>query len=168
MKTALFFQLLINLFLSLIILLFGILLISWPFMRAHYAQVFEMLTLYPWITPIAGLILAIIGLSLLSWTSSLLKKGHYVYAPGITKVLVDEKIFEKTLNNCWKVKFPGKNLSCHALIRRNKLHIIAEIPHLEGRRAKKDFIKELSHDLSHDLYKTLGYSGDFTLCLSSV
>ena len=166
MKTALFFQLLINLLLSLTLLVGGILLVALPLTHEYYEPLIGLISLYPWAAPLIGITLAAIGLSLFSWTSSLLRKGHYEQVPGIVKIWVEEGVFEKSLQSYWQAKFPEETLSCHAMIRKNKLHIIAEVPRLDDKKDKKELFEEVRGEIREDLYRTLGYTGDFTLALS--
>lgn len=166
MKTALFFQLLINLILSLVLLSGGVLLLALPLMQKYYEPLIDLLTLYPWMVPIAGITFAVIGLSLFSWTSSLLRRTHYERVSGISKVWIEEKVFEKLLATYWQAKFPEDTLSCHAMMRKNKLHIVAKMPHFADKCAQKELFEEIKNELRSDLHKTLGYTGDFTLSLS--
>ena len=170
MKTALFFQLLLNLFFALILLCLGLFLLLLTPFKVQLEPVLTLLVAYPsqhpWAIPFIAIAFCLFGLSLFSWTSSLLKKGHYETVTGSMKLWVEEGVFDKELRSYWEAKFLDPALSCRAFIRKNKLHIVAELPLQEDNKAKEKLLEKLREEIRSQLQKNIGYFGDFTFSLS--
>ncbi len=168
MKTALFFQLLLNLFFALLLLCFGIFfLLFLPFKHEFepaLIQVIAFVGMHAWIIPVAGCAFCLFGLSLFSWTSSLLKKGHFETVSGSMKLWVEEGVFDMELKHYWDTKFLDPSLSCRAFIRKNKLHIVATMPQQEN---GPELLAELRNEIRQMLQKNIGYIGDFTFSLAN-
>ena len=162
MKNGFFFQLLINLLFGLLLLILGIACAVAPFTSNTFFSIKEFFVTYSWSVPLIGICLALVSISMLSWTLSLLRKGHYETVTGKVCAWVEEHLFEKAIQEFWQQQFPKDTLlSCHAAIRKNKLHLILE---LQGSftEAQKQTLKQ---ELSTYLQNSFGYIDDFALSI---
>ena len=171
MKTAFFFQLVMNLFFALLLLAGGILLLIFPATKAYYDPLFDLFVTYPWSISLIGITIALVGMSLFSWTCSLLKKGHFETVYGNVKISVDEGLFDKELKAYWQVKFQSDHCHCRTYFRKNKIHIVGELPPLQDKQVQdkqenQQLLREMKQELRDILQQKFGYIGNFTLCLS--
>jgi hypothetical protein len=168
MKNAFFFQLVVNLFFSLVVFTLGLFFLSFSTLETHFEGSFEAISRflidYPWSVPLFGVTLALIGVSLFSWTLGLLTKGHFESVQGNLKLWIEEDAFEKVIHNLTLRKFPLIAPQIEAEIHKNQLHIIAKFPQTEEKN-KHEILKELKDILRQELHDVLGYNADFSLSL---
>lgn len=161
MKTTFFFQLLINLFFAIIFLFIGGCLALYPLTKSYYEPLFELITATPWLLPLVGISLIFIAYSIASWTTPLLRKGHFEMIEGKAKIWVEEGVIQKIIQEFLRNKFPKETLSCKVSFAKNRLHILTELPNGVSP-------KELENELRDALQGQLGYVGNisFSSCAS--
>jgi hypothetical protein len=167
MRSAIFFQVLLNILFALLLLAIGILLMLTPYSQAiqHFYELY--VAPYPWVVLICGFSFIIIGTVTLSWSIPLLFKGHYERVSGMLKVWVDEGVVERELAHFLQNKFNNQNLVVHAYMHRNKLYIGCELPtKAASAQVRKEMISKLKEELRSFLSSRFAYNVDFSLSFS--
>lgn len=106
--------------------------------------------------PLFGLGLAFIGLSILIYHILIVRRQVIYIRAGKNSVMVDKNIVYQYLDKYWKEQFPNHQIPFMVIIKRNAIHITANVPSLSSideNIFKERVEKELSDIFSH----LLGY-----------
>ncbi|HRD55295.1 MAG TPA: hypothetical protein PLC42_02750 [Parachlamydiaceae bacterium] len=129
----------------------------------------EKLTLFitqnPWFSYVFGIFFLTVGIAILMNVRLGAKKQYYRIKAGNRVTILDEKIFEQYLNTYWKELFPKNEVLSRASIKKNKLHITADLPHVPILE-QKELLKQIESDLNDILIKYLGYHQEYILSVS--
>jgi hypothetical protein len=162
MKTTLFFQLILNLCLALLLFVIGVACALSSYTQEFYKQLLADFAEHIWAIPLIGILLMLLAWAIVRWTFPLMRKGHFEMVVGQTRVWIEQGVFEKMLKEYLAEKFPEKVLSAQAFMRGQTLELIAEVPS----KTSDEEVERMSADLRSCLQREFGYIGSFSLSLN--
>lgn len=143
----------------------GVLCFFIPTSEQGLEKLAQFIMLNSWFSYIFGIFFLIIGLSIIINVRLGAKKQYYRIKAGNRVTVLDEKIFEQYLDTYWKELFPKNEVTSRASIKKNKLFITADLPHVPILE-QKELLKQMESDLNDVLIKYLGYHQEYILSVS--
>lgn len=93
------------------------------------------------------------------------KRQYYYIRAGKLLTIVDEVIIQQYLESYWKQVFPQHLIPTRLSLKKNKIKIMADLPHIP-RSEQKEFILKVEQDLQETFARIFGYSREFILALN--
>jgi hypothetical protein len=93
------------------------------------------------------------------------KRSYYYVRAGNRSIAIDEEIIQQYLHSYWKRLFPLEEIPTRLVLKKNKIKIIADLPHTPASE-QKHFIERIQHDLEDIFSRILGYSHEFVLAIN--
>ncbi|MBJ7449289.1 MAG: hypothetical protein JHC93_02895 [Parachlamydiales bacterium] len=118
-----------------------------------------------WILHTTGAGLCTLGMILLATLYRTGRSRYYNIRMGKRQIDVTEVVVQKIIGRYWKKRFPGQEVHTEILIKRNSIHIIAELPAFPYGE-QKNILEKIETDLEQILEDTLGYHQEFVLNVS--
>lgn len=107
----------------------------------------------------------IIGFTILINLFLSFKKRYYNIRSGIKSIDIEETILQDYLNSYWEETFPSYEIPNRLTMKRNKIHIFADLPYVP-KPQQKGILENIRNDLSELFAKVFGYRQDFYLSIS--
>lgn len=130
----------------------------WPEMRSELVQFIleenAMIVLF-------GLVFFLIGLALLLYL--FFSKRRRYYTIRLDTCSVEENVIKGYLEKYWQEAFPSESVSHYFTLKKNRLHIVADLPHSSEPEVRLETIK---NELTEIFTKLLGYPKQVTLSIS--
>jgi len=158
MKSSLFFHLLLNVLLALVLLVLGALITLSPFLHRLVEYSTNLLTKQPWLLSLCGFSIVLISLGVLFWSIPQFFSCHYEFIKGKTKISISDKLVDGIIQEFWNRKFPFSNHSVRSFVSGDVINIVCE-----GDEKEILIIKE---QLPHDFEMALGFVPDIALNIS--
>jgi hypothetical protein len=93
-------------------------------------------------------------------------KRHYYYVRvGHKSISIDQEVVQQYLDAYWKQLYPHNDIPTRLLMKKNRIKVTAELPHMPLGEQKL-FVEKIQDDLQDIFSRTLGYPHDFMLALS--
>lgn len=112
-----------------------------------------------------GFVFLFIGITILVNIILSCRKRFYHLRSGKKAVTIDESFFDQYLEEYWKGIFPHCEVSYKLIIKKNKLHIVADLPYMPLDQQKL-LLERIRHDLRDLFTQIFGYRGEFFLSAS--
>lgn len=93
------------------------------------------------------------------------RRKYYQLKMGTKAIKVDEAVISQYLAHYWKQLFPSTDTPCRLSIRKNKIHIVADLPFLPMLE-QRQLLERIKQDLEALFEKQLGYKDEFYLSAS--
>ena len=155
----------ISLVFTLLILALGVLaiLIAWaPEFSNLIIQFLEEETLLlAW----SGGTLIAIGIFLAVSLYMMNRRRYYHIRMGDLAAKVDEAVVDKYVSTYWKELFPGQEVACEVVVRKNRIEIIADLPHVPVDQ-QHDMAIRIEKDLKELFAQVLEYRNPFLFNVS--
>lgn len=114
---------------------------------------------------IFGISFILIGLGIVfNVILGLKRHAYYIKSKNLT-VRVDEGVVQDYLNTYWKQLFPHNDIANKVTIKRNKVHIVADLPYMPISEQKAT-LERIQNDLDDVFSQTLGYRNEYLLNIS--
>jgi hypothetical protein len=107
----------------------------------------------------------IVGLAVIVNIAFSAKHSYYQLRSGPQSISIDEAIIQEYLNTYWKNLFPQSTIPNRLTIKKNKIHLVANLPYIPLPEQKR-FLEKVKIDLSELFTATLGYQDTFYLSAS--
>ncbi len=142
--------------------LFGLI---WPFIPGFRSVFLSWLSSGTWTIPLLGFGLLLLGsiLIMFVWVST--RRRYYHVRMGDRTVQVDETLIEGYLQEYWERLFPGKHVANRVKIRREKIYVTCDLPHVPFEQ-QPEILRRIDSDLSEILSSILDYRKSFWLTAS--
>lgn len=111
-----------------------------------------------------GFAFLVIGLTVLINLYLSSKRRYYYVRVGRRSIAIDEEIIQQYLHSYWRQLFPEDDVPTRLTLKRNKIKVFAELPHVPVNE-QKAFIEHIKEDLQDIFVRILGYSHEFMLSL---
>lgn len=92
------------------------------------------------------------------------RRRYYEVRSGSSLVKVDETLFQSYLNTYWKQMFPKNEIPNRVTLRKNKIHITADLPYIPLAQ-QKELLEKIEGDLNDIFNRILGHRHE---CLISI
>ena len=109
-----------------------------------------------------GFVFMAIGLGIVIQIVLAAKKQYYHVRSGSNPVWVDESIIQDYLDNYWKRIFPRSSIPSKLQLKKNKIHVTADLPFIPHGE-QKELLEKIKKDIQELLSKILGYQQPFYL-----
>lgn len=166
MRPGSIFFTVVHLFLSLFMVLLGVLIIIIAFSsqwRMALIQFFQEDSIE---MVLVGSVIAFIGLFLMVALCFLYKRHMLTITMGEkVKISVDEKAIQKYIAEYWKQLFPSRDVRSTLRIHQNQIYIDVDLPTIKDADYKK-LLTEIELGLTHLLEKYFDYREEFHLTIS--
>lgn len=112
-----------------------------------------------------GFAFLIVGLAVIINIAFSTKHSYYRVRSGPQSISIDEDIIQDYLNVYWKNLFPKSTVPNRLSIKKNKIHLVADLPYIPLRE-QKPLLEKIKSELSELFSSTLGYQDTFYLSAS--
>lgn len=160
-----FFYYLASFVVALFFICIGIIFLFLPESGTMLHSLTEYLLQNSWISYLSSILFIAMGVVILINIKLSLKKQYYKIRTGGLLTCLDEHVFEQYLDTYWKELFPKNQVISRATIRKNKLHIEADLPHVPLSE-QKPLLQQIEKDLNEILMKYLGYHQEYLISIS--
>lgn len=160
-----FFYSLASFVVALFFICLGILFCFLPESGTRLYSLVQFLLENPWISYLFAALLIAMGTAILINIKLNLKKQYYRIRTGGLLTCLDSQIFEQYLDTYWKELFPKHQVASRVRLKKNKLHIIADLPPVPLVN-QKALLQQIENDLNEILMKYLGYHQEYLMSIS--
>lgn len=160
-----FFYYLASFIVAIFLLLLGVICFFLPQSSESLKTILQFMVQNSWLLYCLSLLFITMGIVVLISIKLGLKKQHYHIKAGNRITLIDEKIFEQYLDTYWKELFPKYQIPSKATIKKNKLYVSADLPHIPLEE-QKPLIQQIESDLNEILIKYLGYHHEYIVSIN--
>src|SRR5262249_26201196 len=130
------FYSLISLAVALFFLLLGIISLMLPWSPSARSELILFILEHSQTIALLGLGWILIGLSIVVYTL-LSARHHYLYLrSGPRSIKIDESIIHSYLETYWKKLFPHAEIPHRVTLKRNKIHVTADLPYVPANEQK--------------------------------
>lgn len=151
---------LVSIVLGLLIALAGIFGLIWPLVPRFRSGFIYWLDSGTWTIPLLGLGLFLLGCLLVAGALIQNRRHYYHVRMGDRTVQVDESVIEGYLDEYWRTLFPESQVTNRIRIKREKIYITSDLPHLPFRQ-QKELLGRIDTDLSEIFSRVLDYRKEF-------
>lgn len=160
-----FFYSLISLLTAIFFILLGIasVMLPWsPFVRTELVQFIlgDSITIF-----LFGFAFIIIGLAIAINIILSSRRKYFHLHSGPKSIWIDETIIQDYLITYWKQLFPQSEVPSKLTLKKNKIHLIADLPYIPLDQ-QKDVLERIKNDLSELFGTFFGYQEPFYLSAS--
>lgn len=93
------------------------------------------------------------------------KRRYYKVRCENHALLVDETVIQDYVSSYWKKSYPAFDIPNRLTVKKNKIHIFADLPYMPRSEQKKS-LEKIQEDLSDLFNRVLGYHDHFYLSIS--
>lgn len=93
------------------------------------------------------------------------RRRFYHLKGGNGSIILDEMVFHQVLEEYWKRLFPNCQISHQLILKKNKLHIVTDLPYVPEIE-QKPLLQGIKSDLEDLLSRVMGYKGEFLFSAS--
>lgn len=152
-----------NLFFACSLVFVGVILVFLPWIAAFRQGFIELLLTNKAILMLLGVAISSIGSLLLINTIN--QRHHYYHvSKGNRAITVDNTVINQYLHTYWQNLFPNKKINSDVLIKKNSLHIVAELPDCPFEK-QDELLKKIEDDLTDLFNQILDYKKKLTLSI---
>lgn len=112
-----------------------------------------------------GFAFVIVGLALAIYILLGARRQYYHTKVGRHAVHIDQNVLDQYLNVYWKQLFPKAEIPYQISIRKNKIHLLVDLPHVPLLE-QKPLLEKIKQDLQDLLVAKVGYDEEFYLAAS--
>jgi hypothetical protein len=112
-----------------------------------------------------GFALMVIGVAIVVNVLLGFKHHYYEIRSKNHAMYIDESLFQDYLNTYWKHLFPNQDIPNRVTIKRNKVHVIADLPPIPLNE-QKAIIQRVESDLSDIFTRLIGYRNEYIISIS--
>ncbi len=112
-----------------------------------------------------GFCFFLIGATILLQVFFHMQKRHYSIRSKNNSIYISEEIFQEYLNSYWKQLFPKNEIPNEIALKKNKVHISAELPFMPIHQ-QKAILQRIENDLSELFNRLIGYRKEYVLSIS--
>lgn len=112
-----------------------------------------------------GFSFLVIGIAIVAHVIIGAQKKHYYIKSNNHSIYISEDVFQEYLDNYWKQLFPNQDVPNQVELKKDKIHITAELPFVPIPEQKK-IITRIERDLSELFNRLIGYRKEYILSLS--
>lgn len=164
MSSNLFYSL-INLAIAIFFLMLGLvaILLPWsPMVRTDLIQFIleDSIAIF-----LFGFVFLIVGLAIVIYTLLSTRRSYYRLKGGPQSVQIDEQVIQDYLDSYWKQLFPQTIVPNRLQIKKNKIHLIADLPYVPPSE-QRNVLDRINNDLTDLFGSFLGYREPFYLSAS--
>lgn len=159
------FNSLISLVIAIFFLMLGVVSIMLPWSPSARADLIDLILQDSMVLAFFGLGFILIGLSIVIHIALNARHHYYHIKTGPYSIQVDESIIQDYLDSYWRQLFPYAEVPNRFMIKRNKIHITADLPYVPPSE-QKILLKQSSDELAQLLESFLGYRQPLTLSAS--
>lgn len=159
------FYSLISLIVAIFFIMLGIIGILLPWSPTVRSDIIQFLLEDSLAISLFSFVLILIGLAIVIHIVMNARHSYYYIKSGRNPTWVDESVIEDYLDTYWKQLFPKAHVTNRLMLKKNKIHLVAElpyVPHLE----QKDVLERIKNDLTELFASFLGYRQPFYLSAS--
>jgi len=160
-----FFYYLASFVVALFFICIGIMFCFLPDSQAKIDTLTQFMLQNPWLSYLGSILFIAMGAAILINIKLNLKKQSYKIRTGGLLACLDERIFEQYVDTYWKDLFPKNQVTSHVTIRKNKLHIEADLPYVPLSE-QKPLLEQIEKDLNEILIKYLGYTQEYLISIN--
>lgn len=164
MLNRLFYSL-ISLVIAIFFLMLGVVSLMLPWSPSAQADLIELIQKDSMNLAFFGFGFILIGLSIVINIALSARHHYYQVKSGPYSVQVDEAIIQDYLDSYWRQLFPRSEVPNRFMIKRNKIHITADLPYVPPSE-QKALLKQSSDELAQLLESFLGYRKPVSLSAS--
>lgn len=159
------FYSLISLVIALFFLMLGIVSLMLPWSPSARTDLIQLILEESLVLSLFGAGLLIIGLSIAINIALNARHSYYHLRSGPRSVQVDESIIHDYLDDYWKKLFPHTQIPHRFTLKRNKIHVIADLPYIP-KEEQKELLLQVQKELGQLLESFLGYRQPLRLSAS--
>jgi hypothetical protein len=156
---------LITFFVALFFILLGIIGAMIPWFPAIRTEVITLILEHSITIFLFGFSFIAIGCALVINILLSVRKDYYHFKVGNHPVQVDENLIQSYLTNYWKELFPENEIPNRLVLKKNKIHVIADLPYMQ-RPQQEVILERIKNDLRELFGDMLGYRHQFHLSAS--
>jgi hypothetical protein len=164
MSSNLFYSL-INIAIAIFFLVLGLVAIMLPWSPMVRTDVIQFILEDSIAIFLFGFVFLIIGLVLVIYTLLSTRRSYYRLKGGPQSILIDEQVVQDYLDSYWKHLFPQAVVPNRLQIKKNKIHLVADLPYVPAAE-QKQLLESIKADLTEMFSSFLGYKEPFYLSAS--
>lgn len=107
-----------------------------------------------------GFVFICVGLAIVIYIILGTRRSYYRLKGGTQSVHIDEAVVQDYLDTYWKQLFPKTSIPTRLQIKKNKIHLIADLPFIPHAEQKK-VLERIKTDLTEIFGSFLGYREPF-------
>ncbi len=146
-------------------LLFGLIALILPWTRHLQDELFSLIENHPWAITLFGASLTFIGIALLLQIIASSRKQYVTIQTGPNSIQFSEAIVADYIQAFWEQLFPEREIPCRISIKRNKICIVADLPHIP-KSERKELLKKIEEGLAETMRYSLGCTKTLELTIS--
>ena len=112
-----------------------------------------------------GFVFIVVGLAIVISIILGTRRSYYRLKGGLQSVMIDEKVIQDYLDTYWKELFPKATVPNRLQIKKNKIHLTADLPFVP-QNEQKAVLERIRNDLTEIFNSFLGYQEPFYLAAS--
>ena len=159
------FQSFISLTIALFFLMLGIVSVMLPWSPTVRMDLIRLLLDHSIAIFLFGFGFIIIGLAVIINIAFSARRNYYRLKSGPKSIWVDETVIQNTIDSYWTKIFPKSRIPNHLTLKKNKIHLVADLPFIPLAE-QKELLEKIKIDLSDLLATFLGYRDTFYLSAS--
>lgn len=159
------FYSLISLFVALFFLLLGSLAIMLPWSPVARTDLVMFILEDSLAIFLFGFVFLAIGIAIVTQIILSARKNYYRLKSSPRAISVDEAVITNYINSYWKDLFPKTYIPSSLNLKKNKIHITADLPYIP-QSEQKELLEKIKTDLDELLASLLGYRDIFYLSAS--
>lgn len=112
-----------------------------------------------------GLAFIVVGLAIVTYILLSSRRQYYHIKSGSHAVKVDESAIQQYLSLYWKELFPSQDVPCRLALKKNRIHITVDLPHVPLLE-QRPLLEKVKQDLHEIFANNIGYEDEFFLSAS--
>ena len=150
---------------ALVLLLLGVVGMVIPWLPAIKESLLRFIEEDRLVITLIGFTLLVLGSLLITYLLARSKRRYYTIRSGNNSIAVHEYVLHEYLHSYLKQLFPENDIPFRLVIKRQKLLITADLPHMPAPE-QSSLIGRINEDIGELLAKKIGYTRPFYLSVS--
>lgn len=159
------FYSLISLFIAIFFLLLGFLAIMLPWSPVAQTDLISLIREDSLAIFLFGFAFLAVGIAIIAYVVIQSRKNYYHLKSGPRSISVDETVISDYVNTYWKDLFPKTYIPSRLFLKKNKIHITADLPYIP-QSEQKELLERIKNELEDRFSSLLGYRDTFYLSAS--